>query len=195
MNAEPHMLRIKNMVCSRCKSVVRSRLKTLGFTPLSVELGEAVLAKAPSQEDLKRISESLVKDGFELLDDKRRQLIEQIKIAAIEVAQNPELMPAHQNLSNYMRDKFGLHYTYLSNLFTETEGITLKQFFILQKMEKVKEWLTYDEMTLNQIADKLNYSTLQYLSKQFKKVTGMTPTEFKTMHRNARKPLEEIQND
>lgn len=186
------ILRIKNMVCNRCIMTVESRLTALGFKPTIVELGEAHLRVEPTPADLERISESLSQVGFELLDDKRHQLIEQIKIAVIQLAQQPELLPSHQNLSNYLQEKFGLHYTYISNLFTGTEAISLKQFFILQKMEKVKEWLTYDEMKLNEIADKLNYSTIQYLSKQFKKVTGFTPTQFKKLHRHTRKPLEEI---
>lgn len=180
------------MVCNRCKAVVNDRLQSLGFKPFLVELGEAHLPNEPTPEDIKRIDALLRKDGFELLDDKRRQLIEQIKIAVIEVTQNPELLPANKNLSRYLQEKLNLHYTYISNLFSETEGITVKQFYLLQKMEKVKEWLTYDEMTLVQIADRLNYSTVQYLSKQFKKITGMTPTDFKQMFQKTRKPLEEL---
>lgn len=194
-NIQAVILRIKNMVCNRCKSVVTQRLKWLGFDPLLVKLGEAHLTTEPTPDELKRIDALLRKDGFELLDDKRRQLIEQIKVAIIGVSQEPSLLPTQQNLSDYLQGKFHMHYTYISNLFTETEGISIKQYHILQKMEKVKEWLTYDEITLNEIADKLNYSTVQYLSKQFKKITGMTPTAFKRMYNKVRKPLEELSND
>ena len=186
------VLRIKNMVCNRCKTVVKQRLESLGYKPYVVELGEVHLPDEPSATDVKRIDTALRQDGFELLDDKRRQLIEQIKTAIIDVAQNPELLPSHMNLSRYLQEKLGLHYTYMTNLFTATEGISIKQFYLLQKMEKVKEWLTYDEMSLVQIANRLNYSTVQYLSKQFKKITGMTPSQFKRMFNKLRKPLDNL---
>ncbi|MDR3057841.1 MAG: AraC family transcriptional regulator [Prevotella sp.] len=182
---------IKNMVCNRCIMVVRSELKKLGIEPISIELGEVTLSKAldsSQKEELNGVLESL---GFALIDDKKARLIEQVKTLIVELVHynNNDLKV---NLSDYISEKVLHDYNYVSNLFSEVEGTTIEKYFIAQKVEKVKELLVYDELTLNEIAFKLNYSSVAHLSTQFKKVTGLTPTHFKQIKTNKRKPLDKV---
>ncbi len=184
-------LYIKNMVCNRCIMVVRSELEKLGIEPVSVELGEVTLSEnltSQQKEQLGGILESL---GFSLIDDKKARLIEQVKNLIIELVHrnNNDLKI---NLSDYISEKLHHDYNYISNLFSEVEGTTIEKYFIAQKIEKVKELLVYDELTLNEIAFNLNYSSVAHLSAQFKKVTGLTPSHFKQIKSNKRKPLDEV---
>lgn len=179
------------MVCNRCIMVVESELKRMGIEPVSVELGEVTLRdklNADRKEELSKVLDSL---GFALIDDKKSRLIEQIKNLIIEQVHynNNELKV---NLSDYLSDKVHHDYTYISNLFSEVEGTTIEKYFIAQKIEKVKELLVYDELTLNEIAFRLNYSSVAHLSAQFKKVTGLTPSHFKEVKANKRKPLDKV---
>lgn len=179
------------MVCNRCIMVVRSELEKLGIEPVSVGLGEVTLSKALDSSQKEKLSEVLESFGFSLIDDKKARLIEQVKTLIVELVHynNNDLKI---NLSDYISEKVHHDYNYISNLFSEVEDTTIEKYFIAQKIEKVKELLVYDELTLNEIAFKLNYSSVAHLSAQFKKVTGLTPTHFKQIKTNNRKPLDEV---
>jgi len=182
---------IKNMVCSRCKMVIKSELEKLGLHPITIELGEVELSNDLTETEKMNLHNHLKTFGFELIDDKKSRLIEQIKSFIIEIIHqnNSELK---SNLSDYLSSKIHHDYTYLSNLFSEVEGMTIEKYFIAQKIEKVKELLVYDELSLSEIAYQMNYSSVGYLSNQFKKVTGLTPTHFKNIKEIKRKPLDEV---
>lgn len=185
-------LYIKNMVCSRCKTVVRQELEALGHQVLTIELGEVVLENPATDVQLDLISERLQTHDFELLSDKKQQLIERVKTAIVELVhlQNDGLR--RMKHSDYITEKVSRDYRYLSTLFPEVEGITIEQYLINQKLERVKELLVYDELTLSQIADLLNYSSVAHLSAQFKSITGMTPSQFRKIRDKKRKPLDEV---
>lgn len=184
-------LYIKNMVCYRCIMVVEDLLAKLGFTPLHVELGKAIIQETVGKAELEHIRQTLQSVGFELIDDKRNRLIEQIKQEIIRLvhSQNGELKTT---LSDFLADRLHHDYSSLSKLFSETNGITIEKYFISQKIERVKELLVYDELSLNEIAFLLNYSSTAHLSRQFKEVTGTTPSEFKKQKIQLRKGLDEI---
>ena len=171
---------IKNMVSIRCKMVVKSELDGLGLHPIILELGEVEIKEnisGKSYDDLKR---ALHQSGLELMDDKKASLIEKIKAVVVEMVHYNEEVPK-VNFSDYLSEKLNYDYTYLSNLFSETKGITIEHFIISHKIERVKELLVYNELTLSEIAWKLGYSSVSHLSNQFKKVTGLTPSFFKKM--------------
>lgn len=182
---------IKNMVCNRCKMIVRSTIESFGLHPVQVELGEAEL----QEDDISSVKEQLKKElqslGFDLLDDKKAQTVEKIKNKIIHLVQNKD-NDLKVNLSDYLSDELHQDYSTLSNLFSEVEGITIEKYYILQKTEKVKELLVYDELSLSEIAFQLNYSSSAYLSNQFKKVTGFTPSHFKKVRKVKRKSLDEV---
>ena len=171
---------IKNMVCIRCKMVVKSELERLGLQWESVDLGETVVKDPVSLEQLKQLNEGLKKSGLEIMDDKKSQLIEKIKTIVIEQIHYAE-EPLDIKFSDFLISKLNYDYTYLSNLFAQTQGITLEHYIINHKIEKVKELLVYEELTISEIAFKMNYSSAAHLSKQFKKVTGLTASEFKRL--------------
>lgn len=184
-------LHIKNMVCNRCIMVVRSQLESLGLHPVSVELGLAVLPGKVTDETCQAVRKALEPLGFELIDDKRTQVTEQIKDAVIELVHYRGNEPK-MNLSDYLASKFHRDYSALSKLFSEMTGTTIEKYLIAQKIERVKELLEYGELSLNEIADRLNYSSAAYLSAQFKSVTGLTPSHFKKIKGGKRKPLDEV---
>ena len=179
------------MVCNRCIMVVRQEFEKAGLKPLDVKMGEVELDKAPAETQLEKINATLNNFGFEILDSQRKKLIERIKNSLIEKIQSGEI-EEHFILSDFLSKKLNKEYSQLSRLFSEVEGITVEQFFILQKIEKVKEWIAYDELTLSEISWKLGYSSIAHLSSQFKKVTGFTPTHFKKSGVNHRKSLDNI---
>lgn len=182
---------IKNMVCNRCIMVMKNELEKLGFQTLNISLGEVELTNDLNKTEKTNLDSHLKTFGFELIDDKKSRLIGQIKSSIIEIIHqdNSELK---SNLSDYLSSKLHHDYTYLSNLFSEVEGTTVEKYFIAQKIEKVKELLVYDELSLSEIAYQMNYSSVGYLSNQFKKVTGLTPTHFKNIKEIKRKPLDEV---
>ena len=180
-------LYIKNMVCDRCVMAVDSTLRQQGQLPLSVELGKAVVEGELS--DAQR--EALRKIGFELLDDRRQRTIEQIKTAVIKLVRY-EHHSESLTLSEYLRSELHQDYSSLSKLFSEYASKTIERYYMEQRIERVKELLTYDEQTLSQIAMDMNYSSVAYLSSQFKTVTGMTPSQFKQLHGQKRKKIDEI---
>jgi AraC-like DNA-binding protein len=184
-------LYIKNMVCSRCKMVVKDELLRQGLHPLSVELGEAEISEDLNAEQKLELDNGLLPFGFQLIDDKKSRLIEKIKNILVEIVHYSEEQ-LKTNLSVHLSQQVHHDYNYLSKIFSEVQGTTIEKYFIAQKIERVKELLVYDELTLNEIAYKLNYSSTSHLSKQFKKVTGLTPSHFKRLRENKRNPLEEL---
>lgn len=179
------------MVCSRCKMVVKSELEKLGFHLFSVELGEVETIENITDNQKKEISEHLRLFGFELIDDKKSRIIDKIKTLIIDLVHNKN-NEINTNLSDYLVSHLHQDYNTLSNLFSEVENTTIEKFFIHQKIEKVKELLMYDEMNLSEIAVMLNYSSVAYLSNQFKKVTGFSPTYFKQLKDKKRKQIEDL---
>jgi AraC-like DNA-binding protein len=184
-------LYIKNMVCSRCSMVVKAQLEKLGYHPLSVILGEVEIEETLPGEELIALNNVLKNAGFELIDDKKSLTIEKIKNIIVTLVHHSN-EPLNTNLSAYISSQLHQDYSYLSNLFSAVEGITIEKYFIAQRIEKVKELLVYDELTLSQIADRLGYSSVAYLSNQFKKVTGFTPSYFKALKENKRKNIEAL---
>lgn len=194
MDSTNSTLHIKNMVCPRCIKVVADELQQLGFKLKAIELGKVELISTTlTALELQEIKTALGKNGFELLDSKKSRTIEKIKILIIEGIRNGTLSTMSMNMSEYLSETFHMEYTHLSALFSSTEGKSIERFVILQKTEKVKELIVYDELSMKQIADHLGYSSLQALSSQFKKETGMTPTEFKKITSGSlRKSISEI---
>lgn len=184
-------LYIKNMVCNRCIMVVKSTAVQSGLEPLSVDLGEMVFEEEITSSQKAHLDAALRPLGFELIDDKRSRLIEKIKNLIVDLVQQ-KTFELHTNLSDYLSEHLHHDYQYLSNLFSAVEGTTIEKYFIAQKIEKVKELLVYDELTLSEIAFRLNYSSTAYLSSQFKKVTGLTPSHFKQIGGRKRLPLDEV---
>ncbi len=179
------------MVCDRCIMVVKQILNQYNIPFIDVNLGEVLLANTLSKQQKDTLDKALTNMGFEILDDKKSKLIEQIKVTIIDLVHHQQL-ELKNNLSEYILQKLHHDYGYLSNLFSEVEGTTIEQYFIAQKIEKVKELLVYEELTLNQIAADLNYSSVAHLSNQFKKVTGMTPTNFKKIKSIKRKTIDKV---
>lgn len=183
-------LYIKYMVSHRCKLFVKQELQRIGVPAVAIDLGVVELQEKLDGLQREELRESLIKAGLELLDDNRSILIERIKNVVTEMIQHSDELP-HVNYSEYIESKLGYDYTYLSNVFSEVKGITIQQFIILNKIERVKELLLYDELNLTEISYALHYSSVAHLSNQFKKVTGLTPSYFKKM-RSARKNLENL---
>ncbi|MDF3079132.1 MAG: transcriptional regulator, AraC family [Sphingobacteriaceae bacterium] len=179
------------MVCNRCVMVVENELEKLGLQADRVGLGEVELDKELSQDEKERLSTSLTKLGFELIDDRKSRIIEKIKTVIIETVHHHQHDAKH-NLSDVLSSELNHDYNYLSNLFSDVEGTTIEKYFIAQKIEKVKELLVYDELSLSEIAFQLNYSSVAYLSNQFKKVTGLSPSHFKQIREEKRKPLDQV---
>jgi AraC-like DNA-binding protein len=184
-------LRIKNMVCDRCIRVVREELTRLGVPVLTIALGEAVVEGKPLP--MKEIRSALELNGFELIEDKRLATIERIKRAIVEhVRRDPELTGRSLKLSRAIAHALGADYGTLSALFSSVEQVTIEQYTILQRIEYVKELLKYNELTLSEIAFRTGYSSVQHLSRQFKQITGMTATRFKSMTALLRTPIDRV---
>ena len=179
------------MVSNRCKMLVRSELEKFGFHHLQVELGEVEIMENISPEEKNLLNNGLKKLGFEILDDKKSILIEKIKNIIIELVHYSEKQPG-VNLSDYLNEKLHYNYTYLANLFSEHQGITIERFFLSHKIERAKELLVYDELSLTEIAQRLHYSSVAHLSNQFKKMTGLTPSNYKHLKLKRRMPLENV---
>ena len=186
------ILHIKNMVCNRCIKAVQEELAGLGYTVRNIELGEVVLKETLAAEDLENIALGLSENGFELIDDRKSMIINRIKTLIIEYIHHDREKPEHMNLSEFLARELAHDYSYLSNLFSSVEGITIEKYVIHQKVEKVKELLVYDELSLNEISFQLGYSSVQHLSNQFKKTTGLTPSHFKKIKNKKRSPLDKV---
>ena len=185
-------LRIKNMVCPRCIRVVKEELDNLGYKTTIERLGLAEIEYTGDQPDLDEITGVLDKNGFELLIDKNAKIIEKMKTLIIDLIYQDRLDNMSSNLSDYLAQKLNHDYSFLSTLFSSVESITIEKYFILQKIERVKELLIYDELSLSEIAYRLGYSNVQYLSNQFKKITGMSPSRFKSLRGRARHTIDKI---
>jgi len=181
------------MVSNRCKMAVKEELKKLGLHFIVVDLGEIEIMETLTTEQHDELKAGLLNSGLELMDDKRAVLIEKIKNVITEMIHYSDEVPK-MNYSDFISEKLDYDYTYLSNLFSEIKGITIQQFIIVNKIERAKELLLYDELNLTEISYKLNYSSVAHLSNQFKKVTGLSPTHFKLLKDKRRIPLEEIGN-
>jgi len=179
------------MVSLRCIMVVKDVLEKLGLQDIQVNLGEVSLKEKISDVQLGQIRSILLQSGFELLEDKKNILVQQIKTIIIQVVYYSE-EPLVRNLSVHMSDTLQHDYTYMSNLFSERVGTTIEKFYICHKIERVKELLTYGELSLTEIGYKLHYSSVAHLSSQFKKVVGMTPSEFKQKKSDKRDVLENL---
>lgn len=184
-------LYVKNMVCNRCISVVTNEIKKLGYEDAVITMGQVTFLRELNKDEQERISKVLGSHGFEIIDDKKSTIIEKIKTLVIDQIHyaNDRLKV---NYSTLISDKLAKDYSYLSNLFSEVEGVTIEQYIILQKIERVKELLVYDELSLSQIADDMGYSSVAHLSNQFKKVTGLTPSHFKSIKENKRQSLDSV---
>jgi len=171
--------------------MVQKEIEKLNATIKSIKLGEVELDRELSKVEKEALQKALVRLGFELIDDKKSQLIARIKASIVELVhyRDNELKV---NLSDFLSQELQHDYNYLSNLFSEIEGKTIEKYFIGQKVERIKELLVYDELSLSEIAHRLNYSSVAYLSNQFKKVTGLTPSHFKKIRENKRMPLDEV---
>lgn len=179
------------MVSLRCKIVVHQELEKLNILNAVVDLGLVEIPDNISVETRQMLKKNLLKTGLELLDDKRSILIEKIKNVVTEMIHHSEALPK-ENFSDYISEKLGYDYTYLANTFSEVKGITLQHFIIINKVEKVKELLLYDELNLTEISYKLNYSSVAHLSTQFKKITGLAPSFYKQMKQKRLKNLEDL---
>jgi AraC-like DNA-binding protein len=179
------------MVCIRCQMVVKAELEKLGLHYTYVKIGEANIIEDILPEQLVELDHALKKSGLCLMDDKRSILVEKTKSAIIELVHYTEEQ-IKVNLSDYLSEKLNYDYTYLANLFSEVKGITIEKFYLTHKIEKVKELIVYDELTLTEIAYKMHYSSVAHLSNQFKKITGLTPSHFKKLKNQRRNTLEDV---
>ena len=181
------------MVCNRCILVVQQELNKLKLHSRHISLGEVELFKAPTSKQLNKLDENLKQLGFELLDNQKQKQIEVVKTLLIKKVQTGEI-EEHFSIIDYLSKQINKDYSAISRLFSDVEGITIEQFLILQKIEKVKELLVYAELNLNEISYKLGYSSVAHLSAQFKRITGLTASHFKTIGTSQRKSLDNINN-
>ena len=185
-------LHIKYMVSNRCKMMVREELKKLGLHFI-VDMGVVDIMEDITLDQREQIRIALLRSGLELMDDKKAILIEQIKKVVIEMVHYSDDLPK-VNFSDFLSEKLDYDYTYLANLFSEVQGTTIERFLISHKIERVKELIIYDELSITEIAWKMHYSSAAHLSNQFKKITGLTPSYFKNLKNKRRIPIEEIGN-
>jgi AraC-like DNA-binding protein len=184
-------LYVKNMVSTRCKMILKSELENFGLHYVILELGEVEIMEDLSLEKRIQLNASLQNSGLELITDKKSILIEKIKNSIIELVHYSESQ-LKQNFSVYLSEKLNHDYTYLSNIFSEVQDTTIAHFLLSHKIERVKELLIYDELNVTEIADKLHYSSVCHLSNQFKKMTGLTPFQYKHLKHKGRKSLESL---
>lgn len=184
-------LYIKYMVSLRCKMMVKEELRKLGLHYVVVDLGMVEILEDITQDQHDQLKANLLKSGLELLDDKKSILIEKIKNVIVEMVHYNDEIPK-VNYSDYISQTLHYDYTYLSNVFSDVKGITIQQFIIINKIERVKELLLYDELSLTEIAYKLHYSSVGHLSNQFKKITGLSPSYFKQLGKRRKSNLENV---
>lgn len=184
---------IKYMVSNRCKIAVKEVLKSLNIHYIMVDLGEVEIMEELSDLQREQVRVGLQYSGLELMDDKRAVLIEKVKNIIIEMVHHTS-EPISVNFSDYLSQKLDYDYTYLANLFSEVQGTTIERFIISHKIERIKELMIYDELTITEIAYKMNYSSVAHLSNQFKKVTGLSPSHFKKVKGQKRSPIEDVGN-
>lgn len=186
-----HSLFIKSMVCNRCKLVITQLFNDFNIIPIDVQLGEVILERELTKEEIPLIQKRLEQFGFELVYDNRARITMKIKTLLIELIESGTF-DLKLKLSEHISEKLSYEYHYLSNLFSEIEGTTIEKYFILLKVEKVKELIDYGQHTLNEISYKLGYSSPAHLTNQFKSITGITPSHYKSINKINRKPLDEL---
>jgi len=179
------------MVSLRCKLLVRATLESMGLHPLKVDLGVVEVAEDMNPEQIEQLKNTLLKSGLELMDDKKAIMIEKIKNIVIEMVHYSEELP-NVNFSDFLSQKLDMDYTYLAGQFSQVTGITIEHYIIAHKIERAKELLIYNELSLTEISYILNYSSVAHLSYQFKKVTGLTPTFFKQLKNKKRNTLNNV---
>lgn len=179
------------MVSRRCQMVVRAELEKLGLNYADVKIGEVNIVENIGPEQKEKLDNALRQSGLQLMENKKNILIERIKNIIIELVHHSD-EHIKVNLSDYLAEKLNYDYTYLANIFSEVKGITIEKFHMLHKIERVKELITYNELNLTEIAYNMNYSSVAHLSNQFKKFTGLTPTQFKNLAYRKRDPLEDV---
>ncbi|MFZ4475157.1 MAG: helix-turn-helix domain-containing protein [Saprospiraceae bacterium] len=179
------------MVSLRCKLIVKDELDKMGVPYTNLELGMVELQEPLSEPDLAVLKRNLLSSGLELLDNKKSVMIEKIKNVIVEMIHYADELPK-VNYSDYISEKLGYDYTYLANTFSEVKGVTIQQFIIMHKIERVKELLLYDEMNLTEISYLMHYSSVAHLSNQFKKITGLSPSYFKKMRGLRKRNLEDL---
>lgn len=186
-------IQVKNMVCNRCITAVKEEFEKAKLHPVHVGLGEVLLKEDEILPEVEtQLRNRLEELGFEIIDDKRSRIIEAIKNIVIESIHHHQVVDLKFNWSAILSDQLHYDYNYLSSLFSSVEGITIEQFIIRQKIEKAKEYIVYDELSLSEIADRLGYSSVAHLSSQFKKTTGLTPSQFRKGSGNKRIPLDKV---
>jgi len=185
-------LYIKNMVCPRCIESVKDVCRNEGYEVMHVELGKVELAGQSTNNGLDQLGKLLHERGFELLRNKNQRVVEQIKTEIIQMVHYKQEADSNKNLSHLLSESIGQDYSSLSKLFSSVEGITIEKYAIRQKIERVKELLAYDELSLKEIAWQMGYSSAQHLSAQFKKVTGLSPSGFKKSQTRTRKSLDQV---
>ena len=183
-------IHIKHMVCPRCITAVQEEVERSGLQIDSIKLGEVILKSRPDDSQFQILSRNLQEQGFEIISDQKSNIINRIKTEIINVVHHGLEIPSHVNFSDFLADRLGSDYSNLSSLFSSIEGITIEKYIILQKVEKVKELIVYNELTFSEIAYQLGYSSSQHLSTQFKKTTGLSPSHFKKIKGIRRNPID-----
>ncbi|MBN9295718.1 MAG: helix-turn-helix transcriptional regulator [Filimonas sp.] len=185
-------LAVKNMVCNRCIKVVKDVLHQQHINYTDVIMGKVILPADLTASQSEMLKQALLQEGFDVVEDKKALLVEKIKNTLIDIVYNQDLSEWKQNLSDYLSHLLHKDYTTLSQVFSSLENTTIEQYFILQKIERVKELLVYNEYSLSEIAWQLGYSSVAHLSAQFKKITGFTPSAFRNLKDHQRKSIDEI---
>lgn len=180
------------MVCQRCIMVVKQELEKNNLTADSIQLGEITFKEELSEAQIATLKKGLSTHGFEVLDDRKAMIIEKVKNIIVTTIHGTDEVDIKRNFSDIIAQQIPIDYNYISSIFSTTEGMTIEQFIILQRIERVKELLVYNELSLSEIAYKLGYSNVQHLSTQFKKITGLTPSHFKLVKENKRKSLDQL---
>ena len=189
---DSNTLYIRNMVCPRCVSAVKEALTKFEIPFSEVVLGKAVIDVDKSEIDQELLDEELRKIGFELIRDKNRKLVAEVKALIIDYIHHSGELDMKINFSNYLSEKVGKDYSVITSVFSELENTTIEKYIIAQKIERVKELLSYKELTLSEISYQMNYSSVQHLSNQFKKITGKTPSQYKKQDIQGRKTLDMV---
>lgn len=182
---------VKNMACESCKFVVKEALEELGISPVKIELGEIETKEDVTDDEKRKLNHKIKKVGLELLEKKQGILVEKIKKVAIGYVYKSDEKP-NLKFSVLLSEELNLSYTYLANFFSEVEAITIEQYIISLKIERIKELIINEEYTLSEIADKMHYSSVAHFSSQFKKATGLTPSHFKSLKEKRRITIQNI---
>jgi AraC family transcriptional regulator len=186
------LIHIKNMVCDRCKMIVRQQLENLGFAVREIALGSAEIIPDPDEDQMQLIAAALKVPGFELINKETDKTVEAIKNVVIELVHHSDLSEMNTPYSDLIANRLGKDYAHLSRLFSNSQDTTIERFIIQQKTEKIKELLEYGELNLNEIAYQMGYSSSAHLSTQFKSITGSTPSQFKASGRAGRKSIDKV---